>query len=275
MSDHFVDLDHPWIRSQEFSELSASELFARVQAREKSTSGKPEAWVLDLDSTLFCVASRSRSIYVEFLRAHPQPRLEWQKALAWLNPRYQLYDIERTFREIFAQWNSQTAAELAAELWAEYRPFWEKRFFSNRHLHLDAPYAGAVEFAHAVRERGFNIVYLTGRDAPRNAPGTAASLKRAGFPFGPDTYLMMKPAREQSDLEFKLRAASVLRSRYDIRVFLDNEAENLVMAAREFPRAEIVFFHSIKSQRLPLADFRALLGERPALRLKSYSLGQQ
>lgn len=274
MGKYFRDEEHPWIKGLDLIDISPEALLELVGSAS-SAKGAPPAWVFDLDSTLFCVGPRIRSIFLEFLRHHPQPRLEWHQVLPRLSPSIQRYDIERTFRDILSDWNSFEAPRLAAELWTEFRDFWSARFFSGRHMHFDEAYPGAVDFVREVLGRGFEVVYLTARDVPRTAQGTENALRQAGFPLGGRAHLLMKPVAGESDLSFKHRATSILRSRFEVKVFVDNEPENLEMAARAFPAAEIVLFHTVMSERVPEGDYRSLLGEREALRLTTYSLGQQ
>jgi hypothetical protein len=271
-SEFFRDFDHPWVRAISFCDIGALELLNKVAKRHppRQQQGRESAWVFDLDSTLFCVGPRTRNIFFEFVRQHPRPPRHWQRALERLDPSCQRYDIEATFRMIFDEWDHENAARWAAELWAEFRSFWEQHFFIDRHLHYDRPYSRAAEYLHRIRSKGYGIVYLTGRDRPRSGLGTLHALKRAGFPLDEACHLFMKASREEGDLKYKHKASSVLGSRFEVPVFVDNEPENLVMFAEQFPRAEIVFFHSVMSQRLPLRDFVGVLNGREPWRLNSY-----
>lgn len=240
-----------------------------------SRSGAAPTWIFDLDSTLFCVSPRIRNIYMEFLRAHPKPQPVWERLLPRLTAATQRYDIAETFRLLLANGEVTGYETEAAELWDEFKTFWDEHFLSNRYLHSDAAYPHAAEFVHRVRAEGFEVVYLSARDHLRTAQGTHQNLYAQGFPMGEGTQVLLKSSIEETDLEFKKRATSVLRTRYDIKVFVDNEPENVVMAAEEFPHALIVFFHTVMSARMPTRDYLAALGGRPALRLWNYSLGQQ
>jgi hypothetical protein len=267
----FQDHRHPWVKATEFRDLRASELLSSaIEARQQMQPQKKSAWVFDLDSTLFCLGPRIKHIYFEFLRDHPQPKEHWQRALPLLNPATQRYNIRETFEMIFEPWNREQAHIWALELWFEFERFWTERFFSNRHLHHDDPYPGAVDYVKRVLEAGFEVVYLTGRDRPRTGHGTMMALKNAGFPIGENTALLMKPQQSMGDVEYKERAARELRSKFDVSVLIDNEPENLVMFAHEFEHAMIVFYHTIMSERVPERDFRNALRGREALRLEDY-----
>jgi hypothetical protein len=265
----FREEDHDWVRGRVFADTTAPELLSHVEAARPRGS-KPPAWVLDLDSTLFCVGPRIRAVYGEFLRRHPSPRPEWERVYPFLESTVQRYSIEGTFEKIFAIWDSRDAHAKAVELWDAFRDFWNEEFFSNRHLRRDIPYPGARDFVEGLVSKGYEIVYLTGRDRPRTGAGTVEALRQGRFPLGPSTHLFMKPDRETSDLDYKHLASQVLRGRFDVRALVDNEPENLVMFAREFPAAEVVFFHTIMSRRVPLEDYAALLGYRRSWRLHSW-----
>jgi len=263
------ETDHPWFQGHEFVDVRAPELLERL--RPLPTEGKPAAWVLDLDSTLFCVGPRVRASFDRFLREHPKAPLEWHRVLPFLTAQTLRYSLERSFREILERWNSrEEAAVKAKELWEAFHEPWKTAFFSNRFLYLDEPYPGAREFLASLRESGRELVYLTGRDAPRTKAGTLEALRLSGFPWDAGCHLFMKPDGETSDLDYKRRAISVLRQRFGVEALLDNEPENLVMFAKEVPEAEIVFFHSIMSPRMPTGELRRYLQDRKLWRLVSY-----
>ncbi len=270
----FRDELHPWIKRQEFKDLSGPDFLEqtlkRLASKPEDALAKPAAWVFDLDSTLFCTGPRLRNIYAEFLREHPGAPLLWQQLLPRLEPQAQRYDLERTFRELVAQTHPEIAAEEGSAIWEAFRDFWRERFFLSRHIFFDEPYEGAAAFVHEVAKAGFEIVYLTGRDRPRGFHGSHEALKRSGFPMGERTHLVLKPHKEIPDLAFKSRALASLRGRFRIDVLIDNEPENLVMFAEQVPESEIVFFHSIMSSRVPENDYREALGERTAWRLDGY-----
>lgn len=265
----FQDHDHDWVREQDFHDTTAAELLAHVPVRSLGAP-RPDAWVIDLDSTLFCVGPRVRSVFGEFLRRHPAPPPGWQRIYPFLESSVQRYSIEGTFEKIIATWDARGAREQAHELWSSFQDYWNEHFFSNRYLSQDIAYPGARDFVAQLVARGTEVVYLTGRDRPRTGAGTIQALRAAGFPMGETAHLFMKPDREIADLDYKRMSAQVLRSRFEVRALVDNEPENLVMFAREFPRAEVVFFHTIMSGRVPLEDFRTLLGGRKPWRLHNW-----
>ena len=269
----FRDESHPWPRSIPFVDTSPAELLLRSQAhfdRPSLVTGAPKAWVFDLDSTLYCVAPRFRSIFFEFLRTHPKPPFHWQRAYDFLNPQTSRYNLRDTFEGLFGQLDARLASGWTDELLHSFEPFWEDRFFSKRHMNFDLPYPGAVDFVKAVHGQGYEVVYLTGRDHYRCNETTLHNLRRDGFPLHQRAHVLLKPSREEKDLRFKYRASTVLRSSYSVEFTIDNEPENLVMFARELPQAEVVFFHTTMSRRNSGENYLNLLGDRSPLRLKSF-----
>ena len=266
----FRDFDHPWLKGVAFRDVVAEDLLKKNLRGSALGAAKKRAWVFDLDSTLFNVGPRIQNIFFEFVRQHPRPHESWSRLLGVNRPELQQYDIAATFRELFVLLGFENAAERGKKLWEEFLPFWEQHFFTDRHMHHDAPYAGSVDFVKRVHEAGREVIYLTGRDRPRSGQGTLHALKTAGFPWGEGTHLFMKSDRDEGDLHYKRRACSVLDARFDVSVLIDNEPENLVMFAEQFEHAQIVLFHSVMSARMPQGNFAHALGEREPLRLLSY-----
>lgn len=191
---------------------------------------------------------------------------------AALNPEIQRYGIPQTFFFVFRQMGLPEAeAETEARaLWKDFHDFWMTEFFLSRNIVFDTPYEGAQAFVREIHERGYHVIYLTGRDADRAQAGSHEVLKRWGFPMGDRTHLWLKPSRDQDDLEFKDMASAKLRAQFRVKGLIDNEPENLVMFAERFPEAEIVFFHSIMSKRDPVRSYAKALGTRSAWRLNAF-----
>ena len=144
----YQDTENAWVKSIPFVETKASALLEWAK-KNPTKSHLETAWILDLDSTLFCLATRIHNIFLEFLRAHPKPRPEWMKILSVIEPQSQRYSIEETFRLLLRRFtiDEKRAADLASELWAEFYPFWKDHFFEDRHVHHDVAYPGAEELS--------------------------------------------------------------------------------------------------------------------------------
>lgn len=266
----FRDLGHAWVRAQRF-ETSTSKMWIERSSKLSFNGGPPRAWVLDLDSTLFCVSHRLKRIYSDFLREFgPHPRW-WGEILKNLGPEHHRYGVRTTFREILKLSDERLARDRATELWSRFELYWREKFFSDKYISYDKAYEGASEFVQNLHQLGFRIVYLTGRDWKRCHSGTLAALRSNRFPIGENTRLFMKPHQSLSDLEYKEGVSKILESQFENFAFLDNEPENLHMFAKRFPHSEIIFFHSIMSPRLPRESYQKLLGNRRAWRLQGYT----
>jgi len=266
----FRDSSHPWILKQSFADATAQGLLSFSPTVDPaSCTGAPSAWVFDLDSTLFCTAPRNKRVLWRFLRQLEDFPPHWSRLWSELTPEIQRYGIPQTFYYVFRQQGfpeGEAQAE-ARKLWDAFRDFWTVEFFLSRNIVFDTPYAGAVEFVRKIYDRGYHVIYLTGRDSDRAQAGSHAVLRESGFPMGERTHLWLKPYRDQDDLHFKAMASAKLKSQFQVRAFIDNEPENLVMFAEKFPQAEVVFFHSIMSKRDPVRSYKEALGSRQAWRL--------
>ena len=94
--------------------------------------------------------------------------------------------------------------------------FWAERFFSEKYLGYDVPTPGSVEFVRTLYSTGARIVYLSGRDAPRQLVGTVRSLRESGFPIGiQGSEIILKPTRQTQDAIFKQRTTAYLRGSWE------------------------------------------------------------
>jgi len=267
----YCDFEHPWVRAQSFTDRSASSILSNEVDRNALIGEKPNVWLLDLDSTLFSTSPRTKAVFAAFIRSRQKVPFHWSWLLPQLNMRTQQYQIEKTFVDLLLELDNKRAKMWAEELWAEFRPFWREHFFGDRYLLHDIAHPQAVSFVHQIIAARFEVVYLTGRIREKSSIGTWQSLRQHGFPVGEGTHLLMKPNREGlGDLEFKEQAADVLAQRFEVRVSIDNEPENLEMFARKFKNAQIVFFHSVMSERLPQKEISRSLGGRPLYRIFSF-----
>lgn len=269
----FRDMSHPWILKQSFSDATVGELLGFSPSVDSNPrTGAPAAWVFDLDSTLFCTAPRNKRVLWRFLREQENFPAHWSRLWSELTPAIQRYGIPHTFYHVFREqgFPDVEAQAEARKLWDAFREFWTTEFFLSRNIVFDTPYRGAVDFVREIYARGYHVIYLTGRDSDRAQAGSHAVLRESGFPMGERTHLWLKPYQEQDDLHFKAMASAKLKAQFQVRAFIDNEPENVVMFAEKFPRADIVFFHSIMSKREPVRSFRDVLGSRKPWRLLSF-----
>lgn len=201
-----------------------------VRTADKS---QPPVVVLDLDDTLFDARSRTLPILLELARDpvmkdHP----EAAKRLAMAKTEELQYELDRTFAALGIQ--DVVALEKA-------KAFWVPRFFSDKYCAMDTALPGAVAYVNRLHKLGAKIVYLSGRDVPRMQRGTLISLKKAGFPTGKNTELVLKPTKEMDDFQFKLGIFEKIGKLGRVTAAFENEPKNLNALAEAFPKAVLVF----------------------------------
>ena len=152
-----------------------------------------------------------------------------------------------------------------------FKEYWRERFFTSRYCVSDRAITGAPEFVAAVAETGASICYVTGRHEPMR-PGSVESFERCGFPL-PDERrikLLMKPAIDESDDAYKLRAYQTLRSLGEVVAAFDNEPAHINGYREAFPSARSIHLatdHSLRNIRVAegipsIASFEAWLQRR-------------
>jgi hypothetical protein len=244
-----------WIAACHFHDLTEKQVLAAVAERVRVLKAKALSSnlhkqahplvLLDLDSTLYEVAPRNLKIIAEWLespasRAYPQAR----RALESLREDQVGYSMGDTFQGI----GLNVLAPETQQALKLLKDFWYDRFFSSAYLPYDRPYGGAPDFARQLYECGAEIVYLTGRDAPRMGEGTKSNLIRDGFPWDPErTHLLLKAEAQIPDLEHKTSAAAYVRNHGTLVASFENEPPNLIALSEIFPDAMHVFLDTVCS----------------------------
>lgn len=267
---------HPWIQKHH-AHFTVVEHGPVLIEKVLKLHGKPDstqAWVLDLDSTLFNTGKRNKEIFRSYLEYKKEVPSSWKLALENIQPIKQSFGIRESIEWALGPHLGEThAKEESYKIWHDFELFWEHNFFASTYMHFDAPYEGANTFAQKIYDLGYSIVYLTGRDMARSLDGTLASLSAHNFPRGERTQLILKPGFRWSmtDVEFKQDASRKIAKQFKVVASIDNEPENLHAFAEYFPHSEIVLFHSIMSPRNPEASIFDDLGKRDLILLKNFS----
>lgn len=185
--------------------------------------------VFDLDSTLFNVSTRTQKILEEFAHEHDEENLKSVEVL----------HTDWGIKESLVRKGYQPDEH--SELHTRLKNFWFERFFSNKYLHYDVPYPGAIEFVLELERAGAQIFYLTGRDVLRLGQGSKDVLLKWGFPCR-DGQLILKPHRSMNDELFKRDwFINLDRSQYDKVYFFENEPVNINAVLQHCPDVEIIF----------------------------------
>ncbi len=201
------------------------------------------AVIFDLDSTLFCVSSRTQAI---LRRLGEDPKFGARnEALAKI-----LRDIE----VLPTDWGIRSALERSGAkgevaLFKEVRDYWRSRFFTNHFLEHDIIYPSANEYVRHLHTLGAEILYLTGRNNGSMREGTRKMLAKWGFPFFNDSELFMRPSDVLSDEGFKAQILQGLVKQYSHIWFFENEPVIIEQVRNLVPQVRVVYVHSTHSGR--------------------------
>lgn len=193
--------------------------------------------VFDLDSTLFNVSPRSEKILHEFALDHKEENLLNLKIL------HTDWGIFETLLRAGYVLDSNEA--LLQKLKLE----WRQKFFSNRYLHYDVPYKGAVRFVQNLEQKNKSLFYLTGRDVHRMSDGTSEVLNKWGFPSRSEL-IHLKPHKDLNDEYFKLDWLCNLQEvnpKSKIYLF-ENEPVNINLVGNKLDTVTLVYMNTTHSR---------------------------
>jgi hypothetical protein len=241
----------------------SSGLAALVDARidTEIAAGRVPQVVLDLDGTLFDNVPRSKAILLDAAR-HAFAGSPLATAIESIPEEAFEYNPIDTLRK-HAIGDDATRERLREE--------WAARFFGSAYLAHDVPLSGAVDAAHRWWAAGAELNYLTGRHVPEMFLGTCQSLHERGFPVGTvRTQLLMKPAFEMNDVEFKLTTVPSIRRKGPIVLIVDNDPRVINPLATLVPEASAVMVETLHPTDAPavaervvtVPDFRVFLAGR-------------
>ena len=110
----------------------------------------------------------------------------------------------------------------------------EDFLYDPKNLQKDKIVPGALEFIQELMAEGYVIAYCTGR-LYTHREVTRAQLESKGFPIMRDAegeeLLFLNSRRGTSTRNYKLQTLTTLKSKYDIRMFFDDQTDNLSSAA--------------------------------------------
>jgi hypothetical protein len=223
--------------------------------------GRTPQIILDLDGTLFDNVPRTQSILADRARDLFGDASDTARTIHGMSREAHEYNPVDTLRKHGIQ-DEETLKRM--------REAWGGSFFGSDYLHCDEPLAGAVRAAREWWSQGAELNYLTGRHVPEMYPGTSASLSGAGFPVGTHrTHLLMKPAFDLNDVDFKMEALSAILRKGPVVLIVDNDPRVINSLARAVPEAIAVMVQTLYPSDAPepartvrlVPDFRELGGE--------------
>jgi hypothetical protein len=201
--------------------------------------GSQAVVAFDLDSTLFDNRPRQARILREFGAERAVPALKGCLPTHWGSA----FDMKGAMRQC-----GLTESEVQS-LYPEARRFWLERFFTSAYCVDDVPVLGAVEFVQALAKTGAQICYVTGRHEEMRA-GTLEAMRRCGLPLpNGNVRLILKPAPEQHDDDFKREAHRHLSDFGVLIAAFDNEPTHVNDYRLTFPDASIVHLATDHSGR--------------------------
>lgn len=200
--------------------------------------------IFDLDGTLFDNRPRHLQILKEFAAQELKTvRPEAAQRLNSLTAQMVQYRLTDTLT--MAGVTEEAVVNNAAV-------YWSQRFFNDDYLRYDTPTSGSVDFVRKLYSSGARIVYLSGRDAPRQLLGTVKALRDHGFPIGiQGTELIMKPTTQTQDAIFKQQVTNYLRHYGKVIATFDNEPANANVYRRAFPDAVCLLYDAPHSPNPP------------------------
>ena len=207
-------------------------------------SGATPVAVLDLDHTLFDNGPRTVALLEAFCEETGNSQLRARLDLL------RRPNIPYLMRDQFTLMGVDDSDVLEAAT-----RFWFDRFFTDEWIRHDMPVPGAREYCLELKEAGATLAYLTGRDAPNMACGTLQSLRDHGFPVAvAGTVMLLKPAFEISDLDFKTEAAEFIATFGTVATAFDNEPGNCNLFARRFETCRSVLLTTAAAPGGPAPD---------------------
>lgn len=199
------------------------------------------AVIFDLDSTLFCVSSRTQHILRRL--GHEPDFMERFSNEAEILRNIEVLPSDYGIRAAL----QRTAVQATPELIQHVRHYWGTHFFSSQFLDQDILYPSAREYVSHLHALGAHIRYLTGRSADRMREGTVRVLKSHGFPFDDDSILLMKTSEVEADEHFKVQILRDLAPGFDHIWFFENEPVIIEQVRAQVPQVRLVFVHSVHS----------------------------
>lgn len=214
-------LAKPIVTFAEATENPAMAVLQRVKDLKKV--GVSGTVIFDLDDTLFRAAPRTARILQEWAKT-PLGK-PYASGIAKLGLTDLGYELEPAL----------TKAGVPSKLHAGAKQFYLDRFFDNGYLKFDKAIPGGAAYVRRLHREGASIVYVTGRWEGLRS-GSAAMLKKGGFPLGNRAELVMKQ-EHMATSAFKGQIADRLKVTRTVVGTFDNETANTNMFRSKLPQA--------------------------------------
>ena len=206
------------------------------------TPNNKRVFVFDIDSTLYDVTPRNQEIVRDF--GHTSDLLEPS-----------LKDTLKSFNSESNDWGIKAGLMrlnlplLNRLLIDSIKEHWNQFFFSDKFLHLDQVYPGAIDFVQALNKIS-PVYYLTGRDIARMGAGTIEQLKASNFPLDSQRdKLILKPEKSLLDHDYKVEELKKLTEDFSEIHFFENEPVILNAVHDQLPDVKLYYVESVNSGR--------------------------
>jgi hypothetical protein len=202
--------------------------------------GPAAVLAFDLDSTLFDNRPRQARIvreYGEHAGLAPLTRCAADHFDSG-------WDMKAAFR------NCGLSAEDAERIFPEAKNFWAERFFTSPYCLDDEMIEGAADFLARVLSTTATLCYVTGRHEEMRE-GSVGSMRRHRLPVPGqgNVHLVMKPALQVSDDDFKREAHARLGELGTLIAAFDNEPTHANDYRVKFPQAVVIHLATDHSGR--------------------------
>ena len=159
------------------------------------------------------------------------------------NTKMAVFDIDDTILDVSERFRSARRAGVVNDQGGPVRKGmnsgWQKRndfLYREDMLDKDRVIAGSKDLISYLMKQGYSIAYCTARDA-KNREKTKVQLENKGFPLFKDDrgevllFLKEGARRRMKGPAYKADVVSMLQGKYDVRLFFDDNKDNLIAVA--------------------------------------------
>lgn len=227
------------------NESTLDQILESISSRGKAGQLHRIACVFDMDSTLFCVSTRTQTILRELAVEE-----------SFVSQFSDYADLLRDVSVLQTDWGIKEALlrlgkPLSKEAIERIRKHWRKNFFSNEYLEYDLMYEDSNVFVQMCHSLNCEVFYLTARNETLMREGSIKQLERFSFPLTKPEHLIMKSADDEEDDRFKLNKLIEIKKSFDEVYFFENEPAIIESVNKELPEIKIIFMDSTHSSRRP------------------------
>lgn len=203
------------------------------------------ACVFDMDSTLFCVSTRTQTILREL--AVEESFVSQFAQYAGLMKDISVLQTDWGIKEALIRLGTPLSQEAIERI----RKHWRTHFFSNEYLEYDLMYEDSNTFVQMCHKLNCEIYYLTARNERLMREGSLKQLEKFSFPLTKPEHLIMKSEEDEEDGNFKLNKLMEIKKDFDEVYFFENEPVIIESVNKELPEVKIIFMNSTHSSKRP------------------------